>query len=123
MEQQTSQPDIPSVPMLHDGELVFHVKRNCGETTEHRVDLLALKLTCEELEEKHGLQEKDGRMVSTAAFLLDLAAHIEAFGVEKCTPTMAWQMWISASEEMQNLKNELSEMPNSPTGTDLTPEG
>jgi hypothetical protein len=101
----------PARSVLESGEIVFHVRRGGECVTEHKVDLLSLKLTCEECEQSHGLQIADGRIQPTAAFLRDLAGRIQELGVENCTPTTAWQMWLAAAEAMAELKNALSEMP------------
>jgi len=97
--------------VLESGELVFRVRRSGECVTEHHVDLLALKLTCEECEQAHGLQITDGRVQPTSAFLLDLAGRIQELGVDGCTPTTAWQMWMAAAEAMTELKNALSGTP------------
>jgi hypothetical protein len=123
-ESPTSQPDLeeqPAVeaseparssgPILTTGELRFHVVTAEG-TSEQRVDLLWLKLTCEEAEKDNALQvDSEGRLQPTAQFLDDLAARLGS-KVSDCTPTMAYQMWLAASSAMTELKNAMSGMPN-----------
>lgn len=112
MEPHRNPTTCESSPILDSGEMVFRVRRGDGCQTDHHIDLLALKLTCEECEQAHGLKVVDGGYQPTAAFLVDLAGRIELMGVERCTPTIAWQMWVQSANEMESLKNALSETPN-----------
>jgi hypothetical protein len=98
-------------PIMADGELIFAVRRADGTVTEHRVDLLMLKLTCEQCETAHRLTDAEGQVNPTPEFLLDLAGKLQAIGIERCTPTLAWQAWVAASEQMQMLKKNLSTTP------------
>lgn len=109
--EQPSNPARPDAPVLEDGELVFRVRRVDGSETDHRLDLLCLKLTCEACEEQHGLQVKDGCLRPTPDFLVDLARRIESLGLDRCTPTLAWKVWIAAADGMQGLKKTESETP------------
>ena len=128
-ESQTNQPDLDPVieqsaadpvpaseprrsgPILTTGELAFNVLTPEGPS-ERKVDLLWLKLTCEEAERDNSLQQDaEGRQQPTAAFLDDLAARLGA-KVADCSPTMAYQMWIAAAQAMNELKNAMSGMPN-----------
>jgi hypothetical protein len=96
---------------LTTGELVFNVMTPEGPS-ERRIDLLWLKLTCEEAERDNSLQvDTERRQQPTAAFLDDLAARLRV-KVEDCTPTMAYQMWMAAAQAMNELKNAMSGMPN-----------
>lgn len=108
--QHTSEPP-PRYAVLESGELIFRVRRPDGSETDHQIDLLSLKLTCEETEQVHNLQVKDGAIAPTAAFLADLAARFVELGVADCTPTIAYQMWLSSYGAMETLKNALSGMP------------
>jgi hypothetical protein len=110
MEQPTSQPDRSNAPVFSTGELEFRVQTKDG-VVEHKIDLLSLKLTCEECEAAHGLQAVDGRLQPTAAFLSDLAGRCESLGVCGCTGTVAWQLWLASANAMEQLKNALSGMP------------
>ena len=99
-------------PILSTGEILFKVQRE-DAIVEHRVDLLELKLTCEECEKSHTLAvDAENRMQPTAAFLRDLSGRLEQIGVCGCTPTIAYKMWISAAEAMAELKNAISGTPN-----------
>lgn len=98
-------------PMLTDGQLSFEVKRADGTTTTHELDLLVIKLACEQCERRHQLKEAEGRLVPTPEFLQDLSATLAGLGLVRCTPTIAWQVWISASEQMATLKKTASETP------------
>ena len=110
--EQPSSPEVkPTSPILSTGELVFTVLTPEGPS-ERKIDLLWLKLTCEEAEKDHALQlDANGAQITTAAFLDDLATRLSA-KVADCTPTMAWQMWISAANAMEELKNAMSGTPN-----------
>jgi len=108
---EESGPNRMTGPILTTGELLFHAMTNDGPV-EHRVDLLWLKLTCEETERENELRsDAEGRLLPSSQFLDDLAARIGA-KVSGCTPTMAYQMWIAASKAMTELKNAMSGMPN-----------
>jgi hypothetical protein len=98
--------------VLEDGTIQFVVRRPDGTTTEHGVDLLVLKLTCEECQTAHQLAVKDGLMNPTAAFLIDLAGRLAGLGLDGCTPTMAHRAWVTASEQMVRLGESRGEMPN-----------
>lgn len=98
-------------PILTTGELVFNVMTAEGPSAR-KVDLLWLKLTCEEAERENSLQvDAEGRQQPTASFLDDLANRLSS-KVADCTPTMAYQMWIAASHAMNELKNAMSGTPN-----------
>jgi hypothetical protein len=90
--------------VLNDGTLTFRVRRRDGQESTHEVDLLLLKLTCERCEQEHGLQVVEGRVQPTAEFLTDLASRLSQW-IAGCTPTLAWQAWIAATDEMGRLKN------------------
>lgn len=99
-------------PILSDGQLRFRVRHRDGTETTHDVDLLVLKVTCEQCEDRHQLTVKDGRIQPTPEFLVDLAGRLAGCGLADCTPTLAWQAWIAATEAMTTLKNAMSETPN-----------
>lgn len=100
--------DNSNFPILQDGQLTFRIQRG-EEETSHKLDLLELKLTCESCESKHHLQIQDGRVVATAQFLRDLAGELEALGVKNCTPTVAYQIWLAASAQLEVLKKNIVE--------------
>jgi hypothetical protein len=106
-QHQQGSPD----PLMSDGKVRFRVRRSGGAETVHEVDLLVLKVTCEQCEDQHQLTIKDGRIQPTADFLIDLAGRLTAYGLADCTPTLAWQAWIAATEAMASLKNAMSETP------------
>jgi hypothetical protein len=90
---------------MSDGLLKFRVKRGEQETV-HEIDLLMLKLTCQQCEEDHQLKTTDDqRMIPTPAFLKDLATQLDGLGLSPCTPSMAWQAWIESTNAMGRLKN------------------
>lgn len=105
---ESEQPGRPTELAINDGQLTLRVKRAEGEETRHVVDLLLLKLTCEQCEERHKLTEKDGRLSPTPEFLTELAAMLSGIGLERCTPTLAWQAWVAASDAMAMLKKSMS---------------
>jgi hypothetical protein len=105
-------PERMSGPILTTGEMRFHAMSDDG-LSERRIDLLWLKLTCEEAERDNSLQvDAEGRFQPTAQFLDDLAARLSTKVEGGCTTTMAYQMWIAASHAMTELKNAMSGMPN-----------
>ena len=109
---ETPQTDKSDSPIMHDGTLVFRVERGGEEPERYTLDLLMLKLTCEAMEAKHSLRVAEGRLIATPAFLLDLAGELQTLGVENCTPTIAWQVWISASQQLEALKKNIEGTPN-----------
>ena len=107
--------------VLSDGTLNFVVRRAGHDDKTIDADLLILKLTCEQCEDRHSLQSADGRMKPTPEFLQDLAASLGTCGIEDCTPTIAWQVWIAVSEQLSLLKKSTNETPSSPSGSESTP--
>lgn len=109
MEQPNSQQACeesrtPAIPVLDDGEIVFAIRRADGSQEECRFDLLLTKLECERCEDKHKLGQVDGRLQATPEFLVDLTKHLEAMGLQRCTPTLAWKVWIATAEAVARLK-------------------
>jgi hypothetical protein len=116
MAQQSREPVV-----LEDASLLFKTAIG-GVEKEHRIDLLTLKLVCDECQEDHQLPVKDGRYVPRSQFLLDLAGRLQLIGVEGCTPSIASQLWVAAYEGIESLKKNVKETPNSPSGLELTQE-
>ena len=76
-----------------------------GTETQHRVDALTVRLLCEELEQKHNLQETpDGKLIPTIAFLDELSQSLETRGVDHCSNSVAWQLWVKSAEMFDRLK-------------------
>lgn len=108
--EQALNPQAPKT--LPSGELEIVVTRN-GEPKVCKADLLELKLTCEQAESQCGLRaDSENRLNATPEFIRLLAGQFESCGIEGCTPTEAWSLWITISEEMSKLKNSLSGTPN-----------
>ena len=107
--------------VLSDGTLQFTIRRAGQEDSHVACDLLVLKLTCEQCEDRHSLQATDGKMRPTPEFLQDLSASLGTCGIENCTPTIAWQVWIAVSEQLSALKKSTDETPSSPSGSESTP--
>lgn len=109
--------------VLSDGMLHFAVRRG-DATTEHAIDVLILRMTCDECVAAHALQtDEHDCYIVTAGFLIDLAARIAAVGVEGCTPSLARQLWATAVQGIDALQKKTNETPSSPTGSTSTPEG
>jgi hypothetical protein len=105
-------PQSQPIPVLADGTLTFEIQTADGCRFRSQMDLLQLKLICEECEAAHGLEVRDGQVQPTAAFLADLSRRlIDQCNLERCTPTIAWQIWLSAYSQMEQLKNAFSGMP------------
>lgn len=99
---------MPDSLSLTDGVLRLTVRRSEGET-QHELDLLVVKLTCEQCENRHALERtKDDRVVPTPEFLQDLASALTELGLEGCTPTLAWQVWIAVGNAIGELKKNMS---------------
>lgn len=106
-------------PELVDGLLRFRIRDlQSGESVPHEVDVLVLKLACEECERKHNLEVIDGAFRPTPAFLVDLAQHIRDVGVPSCTPTVAHQLWCAAGGYIEQLKKNTNEQQSLPFGTE-----
>lgn len=105
---------------LDDGQLHFKVRnRGTGEETAHSIDVLLLRLTCEECEAGHNLQVNDrGQYIATAAFLTDLAARLDGMGVAGCTPSIALQLWSASVREIESLKKNTSGTPSLHSGSE-----
>lgn len=109
---------------LSDGLLRFQVKPlGDGEAVVHELDVLLLKLACEECESKHGLKVVEGRVRPTTDFLRDLAAKLETLGVVGCSASVAYQLWCEASDAIALLKKNTSETPNLPSGSTFNRTG
>lgn len=105
--------------VLDDGLLRFKIRNSAtGEEAEHAIDVLLLRLTCEECEISHRLQANEaGQYLATAAFLTDLAARLEAQGVAGCTPSVARQLWVAGAARLDELQKKTDETPSSPSGS------
>lgn len=113
--------------VLHDGSFSFGIKLPNGEIFEQTIDLILTKIACEECERRHSLQVVNGSLQSTTAFLIDLAATLSSLGVKSapdkdCSPCVAFQLWHAVSAKIGQLKKNMNEPPNSPTGTESNPE-
>ena len=112
MEKPQDQQESKTIPVLADGSLTFRIRTADGCEFDAQMDLLQLKLTCEACESMHGLEVRDGQIQPTPAFLTDLSRRLIAdCGLERCTPTIAWQIWMAAYAQMEQLKNAFSWMP------------
>lgn len=107
---------------LSDGNLTFTIRKADGTENQVSIDLLILRLTCEQCEDQHKLTTKDGRIVPTTEFLVDLAGRLNPH-IPGCTPSLAWQLWNCSIEQMDNLKKNMNGTPKSPTGLESTPSG
>lgn len=108
---------------LTDGQIPYNVRSSEGEVvTSGVIDIIVLQLACEECEAKHKLPtDSDGRLRATAGFLRDLAAELGTLGITGCTPGMAAQLWMAASEQVTALKKNTGETQSSPFGTESIP--
>lgn len=105
-------------PELVDGCLHFTFR---GE--DQQVDLLLLKLACDDVERLHNLPVVDNRVQYTAEFLSDLSQKFDRVNLlAECTPTAAFQLWIIAGKEMEGLKKNTESLRSLPDGSqDQTP--
>ncbi len=110
MEQQASRQHGEAIA-LDDGRFVFGITDADGQRAERSIDLLVLKLTCEEMESKHGLTaDLQGKIRPTSQFLADLSRSLQA-DVPGCTPTIAWQLWLASFGAIERLKKNMSGTP------------
>lgn len=117
---ETGQQPVKPTLVFSDGSIQFRVRTSAGEQAV-QADLLCVKLCCEQCEDKHNLRRNDGSIMPTPEFLQDLAGRLSQFGIENCTPSLAWQLWIATITEFESLKKSMSETPRSPSGSELTP--
>jgi len=97
-------------PILASGKILFSIQTPEGPQ-DIEMDVLWLKLTCEEVEKQHNLEtDAENRLIPTAKFLDDLKIKLQE-RVPTCGETVAWQMWIAVAEAMSELKNAMSGMP------------
>gem|GEM_PF-3043010 len=106
---------------MEDGTLRFKVRSQDGSEREHSIDVLVLRLVCEELEDKHRLPEVDGRYKPSAEFLTELAGRLCGLGVDGCTPSIAYQLWIAGAGGLAALQKKTSETPQSSSGSESPP--
>ncbi len=114
----------PTPPIhLDDGLLRFTIlNRETGEQANHSLDVLLLRLTCQECEALHSLQaDANGSYIVTAAYLADLTARIASLGVPECTASIAYQLWGASVREISLLQKKTSEQPSAPTGSESSP--
>lgn len=109
---------MPTPPInLEDGLLRFTILNSkTGESVNHSLDVLLLRLTCQECEAMHNLQVENGSYVVTAAYLADLTARIADLGVPECTASIAYQLWGASVREIDTLQKKTNETPNLPSG-------
>lgn len=114
---------MPTNPItLDDGLLTFTIlNRETGESAKHSLDVLLLRLTCQECESLHNLQVEDGSYVVTAAYLADLTARIAGLGVPECTASIAYQLWGASVREIDSLQKKTNETPSLPGGSESSP--
>lgn len=115
---------MPNQPItLDDGLLTFTItNRETGEAVKHSLDVLMLRLTCQECEALHNLQaDANGHYVVTSAYMADLTARIAGLGVPECTASIAYQLWGASVNEIEALKKNTNETPNLPTGSESNP--
>lgn len=107
---------------FHDGSFKFGIKLPDGTVFEQTVDLILAKITCEECERRHNLQIVDGALEYTSDFLMDLTGSFTRIGLQNITVSVAFQLWHNVSAKIIQLKKNMNEPPNLPTGTESSPE-
>jgi hypothetical protein len=115
---------MPTNPIqLEDGLLRFTIlNRETGEATKHSLDVLLLRLTCQECEALHNLQaDANGSYVVTSAYLADLTNRIAGMGVPECTASIAYQLWGASIRGIDDLQKKTSETPSLPSGSESSP--
>ena len=118
-----TEPQCPKATiLLSDGSLAFRVRRGDGSEALITIDLLILKLCCEQCVDKHQLQVVDGCLPPTPEFLVDLAGRLQKFGIDGCTPSLAWPLWLAGIAQMEVLKKNMNETPTLPSGSGSIPE-
>lgn len=107
---------------LSSGTLAFNVVDTKGNKIwEAELDAFELRLLCEELERKHQLETKDGKLVASRNFLREVADELKQMGVVDCTVSLAYQLWCASSAEVNRVKKNMSGTPPSVTGSESIP--
>lgn len=110
-------------PVFVDGQFNFFVQKSDGTQEPYTIDVLELKLICEEQERAHNLEKNErGAYIATAAFLRDLKSQFQLAGIHSCTSSMAYTLWHAAGEKFSELKKNIETPPSLPTGLSLTQE-
>ena len=99
---------------LIDGLIRVSVQSLDGSKRQIEVDVLILKMCCEEAETAHNY--KPGSP-PTSVFLRDLSQRLQAVGVTACTPSVAYQLWHLSGEMITTLKKNMPETPSLPSGS------
>ena len=89
---------------LTNGQLLFRIP--CLEESEKYltwdIDLVTLKLTIEELQQKHSLTlSEEGQYIATGIFLDELVQVLSSLGCSNCTVSIARQIWITTADTFE----------------------
>ena len=82
-------------------------KRDGQERTAF-LDVLEMRLLCDELEARHTLERKNGQVYATRAFLADVASELSKMGVEGATVYEAFQIWSKLGTVIEAIKKNTS---------------
>lgn len=87
----------------------------------YELDLILLKLVCDELEAEFPLNHVGGFVAPQAGMLKAMAERLQSDFDLPATPTAAYQIWVRVNEGFIELKKSIESTPKSPTGLESTP--
>lgn len=75
-----------------------------GQERHAVLDVLEMRLLFEDLEAKHTLARRDGKVYATRAFLADAASELQKIGIEGATVSEAFQIWTNLGNVVESIK-------------------
>jgi len=102
---------------VEDGTLTIDVKGGTYDGQTVIMDLMLLRLCSEEARAKHPLEERDGMVEPTAAFVSALDANLRNLGY-KSTPAIAVHAWQKMCEHFATIQKKTKQSPSSRIGTE-----
>lgn len=85
---------------LQSGQIVITLADSDPPGKQITLDLIECKLAAEDAERAN----TQGQQIDTAAMLRDLVPVYERMGVDGCTLTGAWQIYIAINQRFADLK-------------------
>jgi hypothetical protein len=105
---------------FQDETVEVGIKRPDGEVRPVKLDVLELRLLCQELERKHSLKREGLKVFATRDFLNDFKSQLATMGIE-ASVNVAYQIWARAQEITDQLKKNTDSTQPSPSSTESTP--
>lgn len=96
------------------------IKDATGEVKPVSIDVLELRLLCQDLENQFSLRREGTKVFATREFLAALRDQLKTMGVN-CSVNVAYQLWARLSEIEEGLKKNTDSTPTSLPSTESTP--